>query len=130
MTCHPCEYRQRHLGNIGNCLSKFRNRLSQMALDKQWQRQSYEWTVSRLESMASWWNLGLESKWPTLSSPSATTTELPWSKALNPLLMLLHGNHQNKTDCSAAPWCVCSRTVNGYVGHCKKVSYTSCQNIP
>lgn len=55
------------------------------------QSQAYEWTVSGLDPLiASWRSLGWESKWPTLSSPSATTTELPWSKALNPLLMLLH----------------------------------------
>ncbi len=70
-------------------------------------------------SLASWRRLGQEIKWPTLFSPSETTTELPWSKALNPLLVLLCSKNQCKTDCSAAPQCECCCIVNEDVGQWK-----------
>lgn len=69
-----------------------------------------------VESLANWWNLGWECKWPVFASQLAAISKLPCSKALYPLLILLFSNHQCKTDCSAAPWCdSCSENTHSEV---------------
>lgn len=71
-----------------------------------------------------------ESKWPALSSPSAATTESPWSKALNPLAYAVAqpGNRQDWLWRSSPVWL----WLDGERG-CRspqQTSHTGCHNTP
>lgn len=78
-------------------------------LGSQWERpqpRAYKWTVFKLDPFCYSWSLGWGSKWPTqLPPPLAVAAEMPWSKALNPLLMLLHAKEQQDwLRCSSLVW--------------------------